>query len=262
MMRAMARQRFWMHTLVVTLILGAWGSAQQAPAGSYQDLIALFTEWSAFERPPLVDGAPDYTAATMASRHATLKNLQARLDAIKPDAWPVDQQVDHALVRAQMNGFDFYIHVLQPWARDPAYYKSVWTGQSDTPAHEGPTHHAVVELWTYTFPLSPDDEAKLTAELRGIPPLLRQAQRNLTGNARDLWITGTATMRQQIADLSALAKETSASGRAPAVVNQDLKSAISDASAATTRFVSWLDSQASRKNGPSGIGKEQYTWSL
>ena len=54
-----------------------------------------------------------------------------------------------------MNGLDFDLRVLRPWARDPAFYKSVWTEQSDTPAHEGPTHHAVVELWTYAFPLSP-----------------------------------------------------------------------------------------------------------
>ena len=56
-----------------------------------------------------------------------------------------------------MHGLDFNIRILQPWARDPAFYKSIWTGQSDTPAHEGPTHHAVVELWTYSFlsPLKP-----------------------------------------------------------------------------------------------------------
>jgi hypothetical protein len=255
MIRAMTRQRCWIPTLAAALVLSAILSAQQPPAGTYKDLVALFEEWSAFERPPLVDGAPDYTAPTMASRHVTLKTFQARLDAIKPDAWPVDQQVDHTLVRAQMNGFDFYFHVLQPWVRDPAFYQSIWTGQSDTPAHEGPTHHAVVELWTYAFPLTAADEAKLTAELRTIPPLLRQAQRNLTGNARDLWITGTGTMRNQVRDLGALAGRTAGAGDA-------LKTAIVDATAATTRFVSWLDSQASKKTGPSGIGKEQYTWSL
>ena len=62
-----------------------------------------------------------------------------------------------------MNGLDFDLRVLRPWARDPAFYKSIWTGQSDTPAHEGPTHHAVVELWTYTFPLSAADEAAARA---------------------------------------------------------------------------------------------------
>ena len=32
---------------------------------------------------------------------------------------------------------------------------------SDTPAHEGPSHHAVIELWTYSFPLSAGDQARL-----------------------------------------------------------------------------------------------------
>lgn len=250
----MTRRRWWILVLVAALALSPTGLAQRAPGG-YQDLAALFLEFLAFERPPMVDGAPDYTAATFAARHAVLKDFQTRLAAIKPDAWPVDQQIDYALVRAQMNGLDFNIHVLQPWARDPAFYKSVWTGQSDTPAHEGPTHHAVVELWTYTFPLSADDEARLAGELRGIPPLLRQAQRNLTGNARDLWITGAGTMREQIRDLTEFARRTSEAGAA-------LKTAVADARAATTTFVSWLDAQVSKKTGPSGIGKEQYTWSL
>ena len=167
----------------------------------------LFEEFVAFERPPLKDGAPDYTAATIATRQATLKTFQSRLAAIDPTAWPVEQQVDHALVGAEMNGLDFDLRVLRPWARDPAFYKSLWTEQSDTPAHEGPTHHAVVELWTYTFPLSAADRGEARqASCATIPPLLAQARVNLTGNARDLWITGTGTMAEQVADLDALAK--------------------------------------------------------
>jgi hypothetical protein len=169
--------------------------------------------------------------------------------------WPTDQRVDYALVGAQMNGLDFYIRVLQPWTRDPAFYQSVWTAQSDTPAHEGPTHHLVVELWTYTFPLSATEEARLAAGLAGIPPLLTQARGNLTGNARDLWVTGAGTMKEQIRDLAALKDRAPAAGAA-------LLGAIDAASAATTEFVSWLDAQAPSRTGPSGIGKEHYTWSL
>jgi hypothetical protein len=225
------------------------------PQRSYQDLLALFAEFVAFERPATRDGAPDYTAASIAARRATLKTFQSRLAAIDPKSWPVDQQVDHALAGALMNGLDFDLRVLRPWERDPAFYKSVWTDQSDTPAHEGPTHHAAVELWTYTLPLSAADATKLASELATIPPLLRQARGNLTGNARDLWITGTGTMTQQIADLDALAKRTASS---PA----DVSRAIQAARASTVEFVQWLESQAASKTGPSGIGKEHYTWSL
>ena len=92
----------------------------------------------------LRDGAPDYTAATFQRRHGELAAWQARLAAIAPESWPIAQQVDYQIVRAEMNGFDFYVRVLQPWVRDPAWYVSIWTAQSDTPAHEGPTNHAAI----------------------------------------------------------------------------------------------------------------------
>ncbi len=66
-----------------------------------------------------------------------------------------------------MNGIDFDLRVLQPWVRDPAFYKTIWTEQSDTPAHEGPSNHAIVELWTYSFPLSKAAEAEARARTRG-----------------------------------------------------------------------------------------------
>ena len=231
----------------------------------YQDLVSLFEEFLKFERPALREGAPDYTAATLARKRAQLKTFQSRLEAIDPAGWPVEHQVDHALVRAVMNGLDFDLRVLQPWARDPAFYKSVWTGQSDTPAHEGPNHHALVELWTYAFPLSSGDASKLAAELRGIPPLLAQARTNLTGNARDLWITGIGTMAQQVADLDALQKRIAGaapSGAQPPGSATELQTAIAAARQASADFVAWLERQAPSKNGPSGVGKEHYNWSL
>jgi hypothetical protein len=232
------------------------GAAQEAaPGGDHQALVRLFADWRAFEQPPLRDGAPDYTTATVARRHAELERFRERLTALKTGSWPVEQQVDYHLVRAEMNGFDFNVRVLQPWARDPAFYQSIWTAQSDTPAHEGPTHHGLVELWTYSFPLDAAAEAKLTGELRIVPPLLAQARLNLTGNARDLWMAGIGTMKQQVEDLAALGRQTAKNGAA-------LRRAVQAAQDATREFVAWLEKQAPSKNGPSGIGKENYTWHL
>ena len=226
-----------------------------AAAGSYQDLLALFKDWQAFERPALRDGAPDYTAAAIDRKHAELPRYVARLEAIDSSQWPVEQRIDYELVRAQMNGLEFDIRVLQPWVRDPAFYMSLWTEQSDTPAHEGPAHHGITELWTYQFPLSPADEKKLAGQLQSIAPLLQQARLNLTGNARDLWLTGTGTMQQQVVNLDALKKRTPQAGK-------ELRQAIDSATTATQEFVAWLQQQAPSKTGPSGVGKEAYDWSL
>jgi hypothetical protein len=242
--------------LIAVSLLAVFGMSFEAKQrGSYADLVALFDDFVAFERPVLKDGAPDYTEAALAAKRERLKTLQSRLAALDPASWTRDQQIDHALVRALMNGLDFDLRVLQPWTRDPAFYKSIWTEQSDTPVHEGPTHHAVVELWQYAFPLSAPDQVKLAAAVRTIPPLLAQARGNLTGNARDLWITGAGTMAEQVADLDALAARVSGAAA-------ELKTAVDQARQATQSFVTWLEQQSGSKTGPSGIGKENYTWSL
>ena len=253
-MVAAARFRRSIVTLFLMVIAGVVAAGQSPDAG-YQALVKLFGDFVVFERPPLKNGAPDYSAATVAARRVRLKEFQTRLAALDASRWPVAQQVDHALVKAVMNGLDFNLRVLQPWARDPAFYQSIWTDRSDTPAHEGPTHHAVVELWKYAFPLSADSAARLAQELRSIPHLLGQARTNLTGNARDLWITGTGTMAQQVTDLDDLRKQVPAG-------SQDLAGAVEGALTATSAFVRWLEEQGKTKTGPSGIGKANYTWHL
>ena len=221
-------------------------------ASTHDDLVGLFEEWRAFESPTLLNGAPDYTAERFAIRQHDYLELRARLDALDISDWPIPEQVDWHLVRAEMNGYDFNRRVLKPWARDPAFYKSIWTYRSDVPAHEGPTHHAVVELWSYEFPLSQDEEQRLIGELGVIPPLLTQARKNLTGNARDLWVTGIRDIRDDLENLDRLEDK---AGATP-----DLRAAIASARTATLEFVAWLEAEAPKKTGPSGIGKDNYTW--
>ena len=239
--------------LAAVFAAGAHGEEEGLMAESYDDLVALFEDWREFETPPLLDGAPDYTAERFAAAHAELADYQARLRAIDTSSWPIEQQVDWHVVRAEMNGFDFNHRVLKPWVRDPAFYQSIWTEKSDVPAHEGPTHHAVLELWTYDFPLSPTEEKRLIADLRVIPPLMKQARGNLTGNARDLWVAGIRNIQTQRANLDLIVGKV---GDA----SDELKQAIEAAKMATDQLVAWLEDEAPSKTGPSGIGKDNYTW--
>ena len=71
---------------------------------SHADLVQLFEEWRAFEMPEFVDGVPDYSAAAMAGQQAELPQWQARLNALAPENWPIEEQIDWHLVRAEMNG--------------------------------------------------------------------------------------------------------------------------------------------------------------
>lgn len=240
--------------------------AQATPA-SYQQLLTLFAEWRAFEQPPRLDGGvPDYSPATSERRLAELAKLQARLKAIDQSGWTIAQQVDHHLVRAEMNGMEYHLRVLQPFARDPAYYASIITGESDTPAREGPVIHGAIKLYDYPIwprtnldtvqPLSAAQSAELAVKLRTIAPLLAAARRNLaSGNARDLWAGGVRAFEEQADALRTLVSRVPASDSA-------LVSASESALTATNGFAGWLRGEAPKKTGSSGIGKEQYTWYL
>lgn len=243
-------------SLGVIMLLAMSCQPRQSPGGtsSYEDLVGLFQEWRSFEKPPILDGAPDYTAASFNKRWPAFKNLQAKLQAIDTSGWPLAQQIDWRLVWAEMNGYDFNHRILQPWVRDPAFYKSLYTDQSDVPAHEGPTHHMITDLWTYTFPLDPEARDRLLNDLKVIPALNMQAQRNLTGNARDLWVAGIRDIRTQSEDLKAME---SLSGVAD---DASLMAAIQGAITSTDTLVAWLEKEAKTKTGPSGIGKDNYTW--
>ena len=245
--------RNFLPFLVFMVFLSSNGLVAQQAISSYGDLLALFSEWRTFESSLVVDGVPDYSKERMAKMHVALQDYQKRLQDIDRQGWSIPQQVDYHIVRAEMNGMDFNIRVLKPWERDPAFYMTIWTYQSDTPAHEGPCHHAIIDLWQYDFPLSKDAEKDLTRRLLTIPPLLEQARTNLTGNARELWIGGIINIRGQASNLLELQKQTEKSGR-------KLKNAIKAAHEATVNFIDWLEAESATKTGPSGIGKENYTW--
>ena len=226
-----------------------------APANRYEDLLSLFTDWRAFQKPKLTDGVPDYTANGMAAQHRELAAYQRRLAAIDSKSWPVNQQVDWHIVRAEMNGLDFDHRVLRPWANNPAFYVTVFPDQSDQPAREGHFALGAVELWSYSFPLTADAADRMDAGIRAIPKLLEQARGNLVGNGRDLWVFGIESIKEQSADLARLASRVT---EAPG----NLKADVQRAKEATDSFAAWLDTQASTKNGPSGVGVENYNWYL
>jgi hypothetical protein len=229
--------------------------AAPAAAAPQDTLEGLFAEWRTLQKGELRAGAPDFTAPALARQAAGLRQLRARLDALPAKDWPIARKVDRELIRSEMNGLDFDLRVARPWMRDPAWYVSVWTAQSDTPAHEGPVHPMPVELWTYSFPLDPAAARRLAGDLAHIAPLLAQARDNLTGNTRDLWKASIVTIGEQLAALEALG---------PKVAGSDalLVLRVAESTRATRDFLDWVRREAPRKTGPSGVGKAEYSWFL
>ena len=221
---------------------------------SRDSLENIFIEWRSFEKPPKYRGAPDYRKKTFDSRMIEFEQLRKRLNEIDKASLDTESQVDWTLIWAEMNGFEFNYNILKPWERDPAFYKSLWMNRSDVPAHEGPTHHMVVEVWQYDFPLSKKQLQKLVNELSIIPAFNEQAKTNLTGNARDLWIAGIRDIENQASNLESLKTF-------PGVKSNKELIEIIDKSIESTKALSeWLKDESKNKTGPSGIGKDNYTW--
>lgn len=171
----------------------------------YSQLVTLFNEWREFHSPKLVNGIADYSATAMQKQQKELAQWQARLSAFDTTQWPIKHQVDWYLVWAEMNSLDFDHRVKQPWMRDPAFYVWFYPYPSDVPEREGANMHGAVDLPSYPSPLSEKDAASIAEQLRKAPAVYEQAKINLTGNAKDLWVTGIRTIKEQSNDLSAFA---------------------------------------------------------
>ena len=220
----------------------------------YQDLVDLFKDWRKFESPPLLNGAPDYTQERFSNDQEKFSELRDKLNNFNISKWSTSNQIDWHIVRAEMNRYDFNFRILRPWQRDPAFYQTIWMYQSDVPAHEGPTNHGVLEFWMYNIPLNQESEKKILKELKSITPFLDQAKINLTGNAKELWVAGIENLRKQRDNLIVIKTSLNLDD------NHAINKEIDIATKSTEDFITWLEKESKNKTGPSGIGKENYTW--
>ncbi|GAB1445204.1 MAG: DUF885 family protein [Cyclobacteriaceae bacterium] len=229
---------------------------KQLQSGStYEELVQFFNDWREFQSPEMKDGVPDYSSAAMKKQFAELPTWQGRLNAFDTVGWPIKHQIEWYLIWAEMNGMDFDHRVKQPWARDPAFYVWFYPYPTDVPAREGPIMFGAVELPKYKQPLSAEDAAEITARFKKASAVFETAKINLTGNGKDLWVLGTRSIREQSNEFSGFAERVKDSFPA-------LASAALEAKEASEQLAKWLDEQAPSKTGPSGVGKENYTWNL
>ena len=249
------------------MVLAAGTCAVPAVARPLAPLTRIGIEWRAMVEPTTVNDVPDYSAAALRSWSRRLATIKAKLEAIDRRKLAPAAQIDRDLIEAEMNGLDFQLRVLKPWARDPGYYATIWSEQSDVPAHEGP-NAPVVDLWRYVYPLSASDATRLSAQLAGIPALLDAARVNLAAShAHDLFAYGARAFHDQAETLAqfeaGMLELRSLAGHRRADLSgegQRLLPAIRAARAATGRFAAWVEAEAPRRTGPSGIGRAAYDW--
>ena len=258
--------------LIAPVLLGLPSPAPASvPAATgHAELVRLFTDWRAFNHPAIVRGKPDYSAEAMAAKAKQLPLFRRRLATIDTKGWNASQRGDYRLIEAEMNGLDFFLRVLKPWARDPGFYQTIFAEMSDVPAHEGPSAEPNIDLHNFTYPLTAADDARLTELMGAVPAMLNDAKRNLAGSqAHDLWAYGDRAFSEQAEVLEKLEAGTLVMNdlngkRAASLVGASpaLHAAVRNARIATADFARWIKAEASRRTGPSGVGKAHYNWYL
>ena len=232
--------------LIFITSLAVHGSAT---ASEYDDLVALFNEFREYQEPQITNGVPDYTPAAMRTKYAGLKEFQERLAAMTIDDWPIWQEVDYHLVRAEMNAVEFHHRVLKPWARDPGFY-SIRQGDA------GPSMNVerfLSPLFDMELPLSREDEAKAQAILVALPRIYEQARSNLTEASGDLAELAIRDNVREARIFDDIANQSQAHHPALAASAKRAGDAIRD-------YVEWLKQNKHKMTAPAGIGKENYSW--
>ena len=233
------------------VVLCCIASASWAPAfadSSHAELLALFEEFREFQEVKIVDGVPDYSAVAMEKQWRGLEEYQSRLTAMKIGDWSVSQQIDYHLVRAEMNGLEFYHRVLKPWSTDPAFYLMSQGGA-------GPAMSGFYGLWDTDPPMSDERATEYQIMLRAVPRLYEQAKNNLTDGERDLATIALWAAPREARIYTEIAAEL-------AEHHPDLAADAERAGKAVEGYAEWIETNRSRMTTPSGIGKENYNWWL
>jgi hypothetical protein len=174
-------RRIALVLVTVALAAAAGTPVRGQGAEAYKALVGIHEEFVKLRPPRVTAGVPDYTPTAIAEQRRGLDALRKRLAAIDPAAWPVPQQVDYHLVRAELNGLDFDHRVVRPWQRDPGLYVDL--------IRRAP--HADV-------PATGQSLERLRTQLQAVPRIVEQARANLTNASGEL--AGQAIRELEMSD--------------------------------------------------------------
>lgn len=259
------RSRLTVVFLSVTAMCFSVPPSMAAPR-EYDSLVAIFNDFRDLQKAKLTGGVPDYTPAAIAVQYRGLQGFKQRLAALDTTGWPVWQQADFHLVRAEMNALEFHHKVHKPWARDPGFYSIMGgdAGASIEASEFVAPLFALFEGFEGGPPsaegdgspnpsLSREEQASLQSTLRAMPKLYEQARGNLTEAAADLAAFAVRNLEEERALFEGMAEMLE--GRYP-----ELASDARSAAAAIERYRIWVRDNQNEMASHAGLGKKNYDW--
>ncbi|MGZ4983122.1 MAG: DUF885 domain-containing protein [Chthoniobacterales bacterium] len=162
-------------TLIAASLLVCVANAQTPADKQLQKLADDFWTWRAKYAPFTGDdvnrierpgGLRDWSAASIEKRRADLAGFEARWKELKPDAWPIPQQVDYRLIGSALARVHWELEINPRWKRDPLFYIEQ-------------TLTALVEALTVPPPFDEARSKEILTRIENIPAILESASANL-----------------------------------------------------------------------------------
>jgi len=242
---------FFISSLIICALIPFACRTEQnstiAQSSEYTSLVTLFKEFREFQKPKQIDGVPDYSIKAMNDQRHGLRQFKDRLAAIDISSWPISQKVDYHLVRAEMNGLEFYHRVLRPWSRDPCFYLPSQGGA-------GPVIDIDLRI-PDNLPLSEEKKSEIQKQLKAIPAIYKQAKQNLTEGAKDFAIMAVWGAKEESEEYRRLAERL-------AEHHPDLADEVTQVQAAVENYGLWVEENIDRMTAKAGVGKDSYNWWL
>ena len=253
-------------TLAKVLVAGACAMLNPVVAvgQTYDDLVGLFLEFREFQQASITDGFPDHSEAAMRAQFEGLLEFQDALAVIDTEGWPVWQQVDYHLVRAEMNALEFHHKEHRPWSRDPGFY-SMFEGDAGTSINAPDFFEPIFDLFGFSddgssdeaddesLSLSDEQRAALGRTLGGVPGIYAQARENLTEPAADF---AEFAIRNFVEERG-LYEE---AAELLAADYSDLSELALRAAESVEDYRQWIESNHADMAPDAGLGKANYDW--
>ena len=121
--------KFWIaagacRTACIACDCGAGRRRPRLRRQATPQLVSLFADWRAFNHPRSSAASPIIPPRRWPPRRAPCRSSSAASPRSTRPAGARRERGDYRLVEAEMNGLDFFLRVLKPWARDPGFYQT------------------------------------------------------------------------------------------------------------------------------------------
>lgn len=236
--------------MAIATLLGLGSTA--AAADPLDDLSRQFWVWRAATQPSSGDDIPrierpagwlpDWSAAAVASRRATLADFERRWRAIDPNGWPVPRQVDYRLVGSAIARVRWELDGAPAWRRDPMFYVQQALGP-------------VFDVLLPPPPLTAARADLVLARLGNVPRIAAQAETNLDDLRAPFVRLAVDALQDIETRLATMARELDTAvpghrGRftAPAAA----------AARALSGYRTWLQGKAATASPETAVGREAY----